>query len=253
MIYQECVMRVAQKFAGYSLAEADNLRKACGKKIRELMAKERDKFVAGCEAPATARDLGNAAVRHHRAVRRLRLQQEPRLRLRPRRLPDRLPEGALPGRVPRLPAHQRQGQPRQGRGLPRECRAMGIEVLVARRQPCRSSDFAAARPDDAPPDVALPVGQPGRHPVRAVGGAQRRRGPGRPARRASATRTGPFADFYDFVERVDPTGAQQAHRRVADQGRRLRLARPPAQGPAGGLRADHRRHPGRAAASATRA
>ncbi len=29
MIYQESVMRVAQKFAGYSLAEADNLRKAC--------------------------------------------------------------------------------------------------------------------------------------------------------------------------------------------------------------------------------
>jgi DNA polymerase III subunit alpha len=28
MIYQESVMRVAQKFAGYSLAEADNLRKA---------------------------------------------------------------------------------------------------------------------------------------------------------------------------------------------------------------------------------
>ena len=43
-------MRVAQKFAGYSLAEADNLRKACGKKIRELMAKEREKFVDGCEA-----------------------------------------------------------------------------------------------------------------------------------------------------------------------------------------------------------
>jgi DNA polymerase III subunit alpha len=49
MIYQESVMRVAQKFAGYSLAEADNLRKACGKKVRELMAKEREGFEAGCE------------------------------------------------------------------------------------------------------------------------------------------------------------------------------------------------------------
>jgi DNA polymerase-3 subunit alpha len=48
MIYQESVMRVAQKFAGYSLAEADNLRKACGKKIRELIAAEREKFVKGC-------------------------------------------------------------------------------------------------------------------------------------------------------------------------------------------------------------
>ena len=38
MIYQESMMRIAQRFAGYSLAEADNLRKACGKKIRALIA-----------------------------------------------------------------------------------------------------------------------------------------------------------------------------------------------------------------------
>jgi DNA polymerase-3 subunit alpha len=58
MIYQESVMRVAQKFAGYSLAEADNLRKACGKKIRELMAKERQKFEEGVEATGYGKTLG---------------------------------------------------------------------------------------------------------------------------------------------------------------------------------------------------
>ncbi|MFW2336400.1 DNA polymerase III subunit alpha [Ilumatobacter sp.] len=47
MIYQESVMRVAQKFAGYSLAEADNLRKAMGKKVREVMAAAREGFEAG--------------------------------------------------------------------------------------------------------------------------------------------------------------------------------------------------------------
>ena len=41
-------MRVSQKLAGYSLEEADNLRKATGKKIRELIVKERQKFVDGC-------------------------------------------------------------------------------------------------------------------------------------------------------------------------------------------------------------
>ena len=60
MIYQESVMRIAQKFAGYSLAEADNLRKACGKKIRELIAEEREKFEEGCEANGYGRDLGKA-------------------------------------------------------------------------------------------------------------------------------------------------------------------------------------------------
>ena len=61
MIYQESVMRVAQKFAGYSLEEADNLRKACGKKIRALMATEREKFVAGLRAHRVRRaTLGTA-------------------------------------------------------------------------------------------------------------------------------------------------------------------------------------------------
>ncbi len=59
VIYQEELMRIAQKFAGYSLADADNLRKACGKKIRELIAKERAKFVDGCEATGYGRELGD--------------------------------------------------------------------------------------------------------------------------------------------------------------------------------------------------
>ena len=50
MIYQESLMRVAQKLAGYTLEEADNLRKATGKKIRALITKERSKFVDGCVA-----------------------------------------------------------------------------------------------------------------------------------------------------------------------------------------------------------
>ena len=60
MIYQESVMRVAQKFAGYSLAEADNLRKACGKKIRELMKKERAAFVEGVVNTGYERLMGTS-------------------------------------------------------------------------------------------------------------------------------------------------------------------------------------------------
>ena len=58
MIYQEQLMRVSQRLAGYSLAEADNLRKATGKKDRELIAKERAKFVDGCETQGYGRDFG---------------------------------------------------------------------------------------------------------------------------------------------------------------------------------------------------
>ena len=48
MVYQEQVMQTAQVMARYSMAEADGLRKAMGKKIPELMAAEQEKFVAGC-------------------------------------------------------------------------------------------------------------------------------------------------------------------------------------------------------------
>jgi DNA polymerase-3 subunit alpha len=57
MIYQEQLMRVSQKLAGYTLEEADNLRKATGKKIRELIARERSKFVAGCVANGHSEDF----------------------------------------------------------------------------------------------------------------------------------------------------------------------------------------------------
>src|SRR5687768_11822769 len=47
IVYQEQVMQIAQKVAGYSLGQADLLRKAMGKKDAEVMAKERGGFVIG--------------------------------------------------------------------------------------------------------------------------------------------------------------------------------------------------------------
>src|SRR6266404_57799 len=48
MIYQEQVMAAASKLAGYSLAQADLLRRAMGKKDKKTMAKERENFIEGC-------------------------------------------------------------------------------------------------------------------------------------------------------------------------------------------------------------
>jgi DNA polymerase-3 subunit alpha len=48
MIYQEQVMAAASRLAGYSLAQADLLRRAMGKKDKEKMAKERKNFIEGC-------------------------------------------------------------------------------------------------------------------------------------------------------------------------------------------------------------
>lgn len=50
MVYQEQLMQVAQGLAGYSLGEADLLRKACGKKKKDVMAKEQSRFIYGNKA-----------------------------------------------------------------------------------------------------------------------------------------------------------------------------------------------------------
>jgi DNA polymerase III subunit alpha len=60
-IYQEQLMEIAKRMAGFSPAEADDLRKAVGKKKRDLMATMEDKFLAGLAGSGTdrpvARDL----------------------------------------------------------------------------------------------------------------------------------------------------------------------------------------------------
>jgi DNA polymerase-3 subunit alpha len=47
IVYQEQVMQVAQRIGGYSLGQADLLRRAMGKKKVEVMVKEKEKFIAG--------------------------------------------------------------------------------------------------------------------------------------------------------------------------------------------------------------
>ncbi len=47
IVYQEQVMQIANRLAGYSLGEADLLRRAMGKKIAEEMAAQKDRFVTG--------------------------------------------------------------------------------------------------------------------------------------------------------------------------------------------------------------
>ncbi|MBK8551886.1 MAG: DUF655 domain-containing protein [Ignavibacteria bacterium] len=47
IVYQEQVMQIARDVAGFSLAEADNMRKAMGKKNKETMNKVKEKFISG--------------------------------------------------------------------------------------------------------------------------------------------------------------------------------------------------------------
>ncbi|HSJ97833.1 MAG TPA: DNA polymerase III subunit alpha [Myxococcota bacterium] len=59
IVYQDQVLQIANKLAGYSLGEADLLRRAMGKKKADEMAKQRERFVSGCAGNGI--DAGRAA------------------------------------------------------------------------------------------------------------------------------------------------------------------------------------------------
>ena len=140
-------MQIAQVIGGYSLGSADLLRRAMGKKNAEEMAQQRDIFRRWRRQERRGQEAGERSVRPDGEVRRLRLQQIACRGLRAGRLPDRLPEGALPVRI-----HGRQlvggdGRYRQG-------------ARHLRRRPRQRPGRAAARHE------------PGRLPLRAGGRAR---------------------------------------------------------------------------------
>ena len=59
VIYQEQVMRIARDLAGFTMAEADELRKIMGKKLTEKIEAQRPKFVEGCVANGVERGLAD--------------------------------------------------------------------------------------------------------------------------------------------------------------------------------------------------
>jgi DNA polymerase-3 subunit alpha len=194
MIYQESMMRVAQKFAGYSLEEADNLRKAAGKKVREIMALERAKFVAGCERTGYGTQIGTALFDliepfADYAFNKSHAYGYGLVSYQTAWLKANHPVEYLAA----LLTSVKDDKDRTAVYLA-ECRARGIEVLVPDVN-VSSSEFTALRSGGSRKSGAIPFGMSA---IRNVGEglverivAERRRG-------------GPFSNFYDFCERVDP-------------------------------------------------
>ena len=56
-IYQEQSMEIAKQIGGFSPADADDLRKAIGKKIHSLMASLKEQFIEGCVANGTTKEV----------------------------------------------------------------------------------------------------------------------------------------------------------------------------------------------------
>jgi DNA polymerase-3 subunit alpha len=192
MLYQESVMRVAQKFAGYSLEEADNLRKACGKKIRAMIAKEREKFVAGCVAQGYGEQLGTQLFDIIEPFADYAFNKS-----------HSYGYGLVAYQTAWLKAHYpveymaalltsvKDNKDKTAVYLA-ECRSRGIEVLVPDVNRS-AAEFTPRRDDDAGSGIVF-----GLAAVRNVGESL--------VERIVAERDaeGPFADVYDFCRRVDP-------------------------------------------------
>jgi DNA polymerase-3 subunit alpha len=194
-IYQEQMMLLATKFAGYSLAEADNLRKAAGKKVRQIMAEEREKFESGCEASGYGRPIGKMLFDIIEPFADYGFNRS-----------HAFGYGFVSYQTAWLKAHYpaqylaalltsvKDDKDKTAVYLA-ECRARDIEVLVPDVN-VAASDFTAALIEEAGASRwVIPFGLSA---IRNVGAglvekliAERERG-------------GPFADFYEFCARVDP-------------------------------------------------
>lgn len=186
IVYQEQVMEAAQVMAGFSMAEADQLRKAMGKKIPSVMAEQEQKFVDGCVAkghpPALGKSLfdlishfaGYGFNKPHAAGYALVAYQTAWLKAHH---PAEYMAALL--------TSSKRDKDRTAVYL-NECRTMGIPVRVPDVN-ASASDFVAA-------DAAITFGLSA---VRNVGEGvvdlivQER------------VKNGPFATFQEFIDRVD--------------------------------------------------
>ena len=204
-------MQVAQVLGGYSLGGADLLRRAMGKKKPEEMGQHRAIFARGRGEEGHRRAEGRRDLRPDGEVRRLRLQQVARRRLRAARLPHGLDQGALPGRVHRRQHDGRARRHRQAEDLPRRCGARWASP--------------SSRPTSTPAATASSRSADKRGALRPGRDQGHRAGRDRGDRRGARSEGGPVhAACSTSARRVDRSAHQQARGRGADQGRRLRRA-----------------------------
>ncbi len=210
MIYQESVMRVAQKIAGYDLAEADNLRKACGKKIRALIQAEREKFIAGCVATGYEESLGTALFDiiepfADYAFNKSHAYGYGFIAYQTAWLKAHYPVEYLASLLTSVKDNKDKTAVYLG-----ECRSMGIEVLVPdvnRSLSEFAADFSAGQDALGQQGDAEAIGRRGDHPGAITFGLSAVRNVGEGLVELIVDergRGGTFVDFYDFCQRVDP-------------------------------------------------
>src|SRR3954463_3208854 len=191
-IYQEQYLEIAKRFAGFSPAEADDLRKAIGKKIHSLMASLKEKFLEGCArsgtTPAVAKQLWEDMEKSqdysfnkaHAACYALIAYRTAWLRAHHAREYMAALISSVMNTKDRVPFYVNA------------CHEMGIEVLPP--------DINFSQCDFAVVEGKIRFGL---NAVKNVGDSAAR------AIVAAREQDGPFESIWDFTERVDPTVANK--------------------------------------------
>ncbi len=225
MIYQEQLMRVAQRLAGYTLEEADNLRKATGKKIRELIAQHRSKFVEGCVAQGHDRAFGEEMFDIIEPFADYSFNKSHSfgygyVAYQTAWLKANHPKEYLAALLTSV-----KGDKDKSAVYLNEARQLDIDVQVP--------DVNASESDFTVRDGSIRFGM----------SAVRNVGEGLVGLMIEERReNGPFADFYDFCERVDPTVLNKRTIESQIKAGAFDSLGHPRQGLLAGLRADRRPH-----------
>ncbi|HEX5630430.1 MAG TPA: DNA polymerase III subunit alpha, partial [Acidimicrobiia bacterium] len=186
IVYQEQAMEAARVMAGFSMAEADNLRKAMGKKIPAVMALQEEIFLAGCREQGHPPDLAKSLfdlIAHfagygfnkpHAAGYALVAYQTAWLKVHH---PAEYMAALL--------TSSKRDKERTAVYLS-ECRAMGVRVLVPDVN-ASETDFVAR--DDTVLFGLSAIRNVGEGVVELITDERRK--------------NGPFTSFQDFIDRVD--------------------------------------------------
>jgi DNA polymerase-3 subunit alpha len=191
-IYQEQYLEIAKQIAGFTPAEADDLRKAIGKKIHSLMASLKEKFLEGCASTGTTPAVAQQLWKDMEASQDYSFNKA---------------HAACYAMIAYRTAYMRAHHPREYMAalissvmntkdrVPfyvNACEEMGIEVLPP--------DVNSSAVDFAVVEGKIRFGL---NAVKNVGDAA--------ARSIVAAREaeGPFKSLWDFTERVDPSVANK--------------------------------------------
>ena len=219
-------MQIAKDLAGFTPAEADDLRKAISKKVHALMASLREKFLAGCEANGVAHSTAESLWEENErsadySFNKAHAACYAMIAYRTAYLKANHPRAVHGG--PDLVGHADEGQ---GAVLRQRLRRDGHRGAAARRQQLGRGLHGRRRP----------------HPLRPDRGQGRGRGRG--ARDRAGARGGrPVHDAVGLLRARRRAADQQARAREPRQVRRARLHGRDARRDAGGARGRGGRRP----------